>query len=566
MKLLALLGIAWSIFVGLIFLNDQSYRHRLETMRQSEQLQRDSKAVELLIGARNWPVPLKESRQWKELESQFNADILPSSRTTASLSSPGKAQVRGDRLSISINIEETLSSGGPMEQQPTTNNGAKPAAVVISRAVSPLSTRSTNIAIGSIYLLGLAILVLLKRLGDRQVREHSVALAQWAESVENHATDSPLQLPRILSEDENASYLNIVAERANAVNADLYSTKHRTELVLDNLQDGVLAVNEHSQILLLAGAIDQHLQLSGDNYLYRLLLEVVRVPQVTDLIAHVLETGSPSEGVFDIATSSKSLRLIARPIRMDGQRVGAILISRDETLVKRVEAVRKDFIANASHELKTPLAAIRAYAETLQMGALEDPPAAERFVDGIVTQADQIDGLIQGMLQLSRIESGSGIQIEQFDACTAIQPCIAAALAMASSKGVDFNYSAPEEPLKIRSDINGFQTIASNLISNAVRYTPAGGSVQASLSRDDQQCTLVVEDTGIGIRKEDLERIFERFYRAEKDRSSETGGTGLGLSIVKHLTNGLGGSVDAWSEPGKGSRFAVSLPLATLTR
>lgn len=513
-----------------------------------------------LIGAQTWPVPLKESQQWKELESQFNADILPCSPVVASLSAASETQVRGNRLSITVDIKNTSSAaaGG----QPLDNMGATiPSAVVISREMEPPSNRGRNTAFGSIYVLGLAMLAVVIRLGDHQAREHYAALSQWAETVEQHKADSPLHLPRIPSEDETASYLNIVAEKANAVNADLYGTKHRTELVLDNLQDGVLAVNEHSQILLLAGAIDQHLQLSGDNYLYRLLLEVVRVPQVTDLIAHVLETGSPSEGVFDIATSGKSLRLIARPIRMDGQRVGAILISRDETLVKRIEAVRKDFIANASHELKTPLAAIRAYAETLQMGAIEDPPAAEQFVSGIITQADRIDGLIQGMLQLSRIESGSGIRIEQFDACIAIQPCLAAASAMASKKGVDFIYSTTEEPLEIRSDVNGFQTIASNLISNAVRYTPAGGSVMASLSRDGQQCTLVVKDTGIGIRKEDLERIFERFYRAEKDRSSETGGTGLGLSIVKHLTNGLGGSVNAWSEPGQGSRFAVSLPL-----
>lgn len=559
MKLTAL-AILWTVVTSTIWLIERSYRSERQLVQQGENLVRDAHAVALLVESRKWPLPIQESADWKALERKFGVSILPS--TSPVLDDTGadsQIQQRGDRLVATITAHVDMTPSGAVHD--SMSRAKPPARLKVSRAVAAPDFFSATIAFVAIYLAGLCLLAISSWRGHQRVREHTAALAGWADAVEKQPSSELLQLRKLPSETELASYINIVAEQTNQTLTRLHNARNRSNLVLDNLQDGVLAVNENAQLLLLGGAIESHLHLKVDNYLYRPLLEVVRVPQVTDLMAQVLETGSPREGVFHIATSGKHLRLIARPISLDDHRTGVILNTRDETLLKRVEAVRTDFIANASHELKTPLAAIRAYAETLQMGALEDPLAAEGFVNGIVSQADRIGGLIQGMLQLSRIESGTGLQIEPFDVAIAIQPCLAAASAMANSKEVDFSFTCESQPLVIHSDLNGFQTIASNLLSNAVRYTPAGGKVTASLSREADACILVVEDTGIGIREEDLERIFERFYRAEKDRSSETGGTGLGLSIVKHLTNGLGGSVTARSKPGQGSRFLVCLPL-----
>ena len=219
------------------------------------------------------------------------------------------------------------------------------------------------------------------------------------------------------------------------------------------------------------------------------------------------------------------------------------------------------FVADASHELKTPLAAIRAYAESLQLGALNDKELAEKFIANIISQADRINGLVQGMLQLSRVEVGVALKFQQFDVMDALKPCFAAASVVAQSKGVLLQVDASQEAMVIRCDRDGFQTIASNLLSNAVRYTDAGGVVSVNCELHDQVFRLSVRDTGIGIKPEDLDRVFERFYRAEKDRSSDTGGTGLGLSIVKHLVQALGGTVHATSQPGSGSSFVVELPV-----
>jgi two-component system phosphate regulon sensor histidine kinase PhoR len=238
---------------------------------------------------------------------------------------------------------------------------------------------------------------------------------------------------------------------------------------------------------------------------------------------------------------------------------------RDETLLKRIESVRRDFVTNASHELKTPLAAIRAYAETLQMGAIDDAEATQNFLSGILSQADRINGLIVGMLQLARVQAGGAIlKRVRFEVQAEIESCLDAAEVMARAKQVTLTTELPEAPLFMYSDPEAVQTVVSNLLSNAVRYTPAGGKVSLRLTAAGTGLIIRVQDTGVGIEKEELSRIFERFYRVERARTSETGGTGLGLSIVKHILQALGGTVTVTSELNVGSSFEVYLPVQPL--
>ncbi len=401
-------------------------------------------------------------------------------------------------------------------------------------------------------------------------------LEPWLSAIRGGADRASL-LPRIESESELEPALGILSESLNRIIADLHGENERSELVLRNLQEGILAIDEKSHVLLTNPALGRLLSLPQETQLDRLLLELVRVPLVNEVVERILKQRVSTEVTLELSNPQRSLRILGLPLPLplpqrssiaapghaDGKsRFGALLTIRDETALRRIESIRRDFVANASHELKTPLSAIRAYAETLQLGALDDRPMAERFVGNIIEQADRINGLVQGMLQLSRVESGTALRIEPFDVCEAIEPCIAAAIAVARSKHINVTSQLPSQELVIRSDRDGFQTIASNLLSNAVRYTHDGGKVSVWLGAIDGKCLLRVTDTGIGILPEDLERIFERFYRAEKDRSTDSGGTGLGLAIVKHLAHSLGGSVQATSEPGRGSSFEVWLPIA----
>ncbi len=531
---------------------------------QRTQLERDATALRTLLEAQTWPEPIETSDKWQSLESDFSVDIVPT--VVPGHDSAGSrdwmTRVAGQRIQAS-STAELMTAGAESERV----GAVRTTQLQIARQLTSLPLWPWLLFGGATMAFGAATLAASAAQSRFAERYRNEEVKAWVNLIARRTAETPTQLCKLSDPSELTSNLNIIAEHINATTSSLHNAKQRNELVLNNLREGVLAVDAQSRVLLVNSALDEHLQLASKNYLYRPLLEVVRAPQVIDIVQSVRNDNIAREEVVEILSTSRWLRISARPLPMKGE-TGVLLTTRDETLIKRIEAVRKDFIANASHELKTPLAAIRAYAETLQLGAIDDREAADNFIASIITQADRINGLIQGMLQLSRVESGSGLHIEQLDACEALQPVLAATQAMARSQDIELTWSPEAPALMIESDRNGFQTIASNLLSNAVRYTQPGGQVAVTLKAcklEDGRpaCEFTVRDNGKGIQADDLERIFERFYRAEKDRSSDTGGTGLGLSIVKHLTNALGGTVTATSSPGKGSKFIVRLPVGS---
>jgi two-component system phosphate regulon sensor histidine kinase PhoR len=221
--------------------------------------------------------------------------------------------------------------------------------------------------------------------------------------------------------------------------------------------------------------------------------------------------------------------------------------------------MRRDFVANVSHELKTPLSAIRGYAETLREGALDDPPASRRFVERILAQCARLQALLDDLLTLSRLES-----VEQTPSCEPVdldalaRRAVELVAPLAQQREVTLESSGAGGSLL--GDPDALERMLLNLLENAIKYNRAGGKVDLSLSANDGAAEITVEDTGIGISPETLPRIFERFYRVDKGRSRDQGGTGLGLAIVKHVAQTHGGKVDVESELGKGTRFRVTLP------
>jgi two-component system, OmpR family, phosphate regulon sensor histidine kinase PhoR len=213
--------------------------------------------------------------------------------------------------------------------------------------------------------------------------------------------------------------------------------------------------------------------------------------------------------------------------------------------------------------LKTPLSSIKAYAETLRMGAIHDPEHNERFVARIEEQADRLHQLIQDLLHLARVESGrEAFEIRDVTLSEVIQRCVPVYRERAQAKRLTLAIEPSPVAVVVRADESGLETILDNLVGNAIQYTQEGGRVTIRHRAEGGQAVLEVEDTGVGISPRDQERIFERFYRVDKARSRELGGTGLGLAIVKHLTQAFGGRVAVTSDLGKGSVFGVRLPLA----
>ena len=242
---------------------------------------------------------------------------------------------------------------------------------------------------------------------------------------------------------------------------------------------------------------------------------------------------------------------------------GAVAVLTDVTELRRLEGVRRDFVANVSHELRTPVAAIRAAAETLAGGALADPRAGPQFVDIIVRHAGRLGRLIEDLLDLSKIESRQvALTLAPVDARELLEAGLAAAKERLAAAALTVALDVAEGTGAVLADRAATERVLVNLLENAAKYTPAGGQVTLFAQPEGNRVRLGVKDTGVGIEQHHLPRLFERFYRVDGARTREQGGTGLGLAIVKHLVQAQGGGLDVQSTPGRGSTFSFTLPAA----
>src|SRR5918993_5493496 len=351
--------------------------------------------------------------------------------------------------------------------------------------------------------------------------------------------------------------------------ARLEQDRRQLHAVLSGMAEGVIAIDERRRLLFANASADELFGL-GTWAEGRLLPELIRNPQVHEAIETTLDGPTPYQGEITLASREGSLRTPPRVLAVRGAPLvgspppGAVLVFRDVTELRRLEGMRHDFVANVSHELKTPLASIKAYTETLLDWALHDENVNVRFLQRIEEQADRLNGLILDLLSLARLESGQEVyEHGPLALAGVVASCAESHRDRIEAKGLTLgvDLGTLDDGTRVMADEEAVRQILDNLIDNAIKYTPEGGSVRVSCAMTGEGVTLEVADTGIGIPRDDLPRIFERFYRVDKARSRELGGTGLGLSIVKHLVQSIGGQIRVTSRVNAGSRFTVQLPL-----
>ena len=339
----------------------------------------------------------------------------------------------------------------------------------------------------------------------------------------------------------------------------LQESTERLETVLGSMVEGVIAADEHQRVLFANRAARALLDMQGSNPVGRPIWEVLRHPRIDELIRTVLSGEQPPALEIDLPRKHAVVAVMAS--RLPGNpSSGVVLVFHDVTELRRLENIRREFVSNVSHELKTPLTAIQAYAETLLDGALDDPEHRVRFVERIGEQANRLNALIQDLLRLARIESGENVfDVRSIAVKPVVDACIEEHSAVAQSKAQNLSAEPPSSDFNVMADEEGLHTILSNLIDNAVKYTQQSGTIAVRWRAENGAAVIEVQDNGPGIPIEHQPRIFERFYRVDRARSRDVGGTGLGLSIVKHLVQEFGGGIEIKSQAGHGSTFAVRL-------
>jgi len=352
----------------------------------------------------------------------------------------------------------------------------------------------------------------------------------------------------------------------------LEEDRQQLRVVLGAMAEAVIAVDARRRLLFANTSADALFGLDATS-VSRLVPELIRSPQVQSAVDETLRLHHPDayqgEVAFPLREAalrgpSRILSVRGTPFPLPGNPPsGAVLVFHDVTDLRRLERMRQDFVANASHELKTPLASIKAYTETLIDWALHDETVNRRFLERIDEQVDRLNQLILDMLSLARLDSSQEFfEHGPLSLIPALESCLEGHRGRAEAKDLSLTFDAGslDGETLVLADEEAIWQIFDNLIDNAIKYTPLGGKVRVACSLAADMVSVDVADTGIGIPRDELPRIFERFYRVDKARSRELGGTGLGLSIVKHLISSIGGQISVTSRPGSGSRFTVKIP------
>ena len=336
----------------------------------------------------------------------------------------------------------------------------------------------------------------------------------------------------------------------------LDAERGRLATVLDQITDGVLIVDSQGIIQFANPAAGRLFQASKP--INRSITEVIRHHQLVEAWRQCQQAREMQSETVEVPTRHQYLQLVAIP---DQHSSGSLLLVQDLTRIRRLETVRRDFVSNLSHELRTPLASLKALTETLQDGALDDPPAARRFIDQIQVEVDAITQMVTELLELSRIESGRlSLDLQPVAPINLLSSASGRMQLQAERAELTLRVECADDLPNVKIDSQRLEQVLVNLVHNAIKFTKPGGEVVLEAVAGIGDVRFVVRDTGIGIPLDDVPRIFERFYRVDKSRTGS--GTGLGLSIAKHIVEAHGGKIWAESIEGQGSTIYFSIPLS----
>jgi two-component system, OmpR family, phosphate regulon sensor histidine kinase PhoR len=419
-----------------------------------------------------------------------------------------------------------------------------------------------KIALGGLLIAVLAawISLLISRRISRPLEEMKRGADHFAGGDLNHRLAAP-------NSEELASLvdaLNQMAAQLDRRIKTIVSQRNELETVLASMLEGVIAVNNEERIIRMNEASAEFFDCDGEKCQGRDLQEVIRNTALQHFVRQSIRSNVPKEDDISLYhNGEKTLHLQSSPLLdANKERIGTLLVFNDVTHLRRLEDMRRDFVANVSHEIKTPLTAIKGFVETLRRGNVDNPEEAQRFLGIIEKHADRLSSIVEDLLSLSRIEQGDeakAINLEEGHVKDVFKSALQICRSKAEEKRITINLTC-EEQLAASFDSSLLEQALVNLLDNAIKYSEPNSTIHLKANLRASQIEIIVVDEGIGIAKKHLPRLFERFYRVDKARSRNLGGTGLGLAIVKHIAQAHGGKVTVESTLGEGSVFTIHLP------
>jgi two-component system phosphate regulon sensor histidine kinase PhoR len=424
--------------------------------------------------------------------------------------------------------------------------------VAVQNSVNQM-TLIISLAMATTTILAIVAAGLIARATTRPIREITkvskrIASGELGQKIPVRTRDETGQL---------AQAFNEMSSNLNKLVGDISAEKNKLQTVLVNMADGIMMVDVEGKIVLANQATERIFNFREKDVITKPLIEVVHDHEADEILKLCLRTSQAQTVQFEAATSKRFLRTIAIPI-VEGKLTGALLLFQDLTELRSLQTMRRELVGNISHELRTPLAGIKAMVETLKNSAVDDKEAASDFLTRIDSEVARLTQMVSELTELSRIETGKAeLMMTPVDVNVLIEE-VAAQLSPLAQQVTIATDLANDIPI-VRADNDRIRQTLVNLVHNAIKFNRPGGRVTISTKAERESVTVSVSDTGIGITKEDLPHVFERFYKADKARPR--GGSGLGLAIAKHTIQAHGGNIWVQSEEGKGSTFSFSLPL-----
>jgi two-component system phosphate regulon sensor histidine kinase PhoR len=469
--------------------------------------------------------------------------------------------LRGENASVvrySDSLKEDLLYGAVPIRYDSKIIGVARLAVSLKSVNDNMATISSTFLAAALITIAITIIlaIILTNYTTLPLRHLTQTVLQMSNTALTDKIES-----RNLDEVAQLEYaFNRLASQLNSRIAELSTERGTLEAVLASMTDGVVIVDRDGKIQLTNQAVLKMFEKEQENAVGLSLVELVRHHLLVELWRKCKLTGEQQIVTLETSPDRLFIQGIATPL---SQAIpGSILmVFQNLTRLRQLEMVRRDFVSNVSHELRTPLASLKALTETLQEGALEDIPAARRFLLRMDNEIDNLTQLVQELLELSRIESGKvPLKKENINPCELVSPAVERMTVQAERAGVGLMLECPSELPNVMADPMRMEQVVVNLIHNAIKFTLPGGQIVVTAHQDHNMVVFEVRDTGVGITADALPRIFERFYKTDRSRSS--GGTGLGLSIARHQVEAHGGRIWAASELGRGSVFSFSIPMA----